>query len=93
MAFGDPEILTNEIEIFQWICWIAHIDKNWCVYLLPHLTPGPGAQFIVATLEEAVSLTLFAFARRVSGEKLSTRKEFEHAQRIYNEWTQEQKNK
>jgi hypothetical protein len=64
------------------------MDRNWCLYLPPHPTPGPGPQFIVSTLEEAVSFTLFAYSRRLSNEDM--RKEFEHAHHIYREWLQEQ---
>jgi hypothetical protein len=89
MVDGDSAEPSAAVQGFPWVCWIAHHEAGWLVCLPPHPAPGPGPRFVVATLEEAVSLTLFAFARRPLVESLPGRRKFELAQSIYSEWLQQ----
>ena len=86
-AFGDQST-SGGITVVGWVCWINQQDSGWRVCPPPHPAPGPGPEFIVPTLEDAVSLTVFAFARRLPYDS-EMRQEFEHAQCTYEEWLRE----
>lgn len=83
-AYGDPDESHPVIKCYRWVCFIEHQAEAWQVALPPHPAPGPGPSFTVPTLQAAVSLAQFAFARRDSAGSL--REQFEHAQRIFDEW-------
>src|SRR5262245_12409571 len=83
-------VLHSGILGGRWACYLRrHEDLRWSVVLPPYWDVEPWSEFFVSSLEDAVSLTIFAFPRRLKesdGEFVSVERRAEYTQQIYLQW-------
>ena len=48
----------------RWACFLRHTGCSWIVSTPPHYVPGPGPEFEIESLEDAVALVIFFFEHR-----------------------------
>jgi hypothetical protein len=56
--------LFGEIEFAKWACFLRHTGCSWIVSTPPHYVPGPGPEFEVELLEDAVALVIYFYQHR-----------------------------
>jgi hypothetical protein len=97
---GDPEAY-GEHTSYRWECWLSKTESRCIVEPPPHPWNDPPLGFVVANLDEAVSLILYMYEHRLSDRPALTSESAGYAQQLseetkytkhlYEEWCEGQR--
>ena len=80
----------GEREFYRWECWLSKRESECIVEPPPHLANTQPLGFVVRDLDEAVSLILYMYQRRLQEylplDEKRYQEETGYTQRLYDEW-------